>query len=385
MTIKVLHIIGSLRAGGAETLLLHFLKNWNDPSFTHSVWYIRPGEDLKDNFDDIGIPTQELHWRSELGVTKFPKLVRLLKRERPHIVHSHLWWANYIIAAASRAARVPLYVETIHDSFEHGWKGRIAHKILRPVHVTFTDSIVCVSEGVHSHITGKFRHPRRNVRVIYNGIGDITLPEAEAPRKMRHDLGIGQNVPVLITVANLIPRKKGYEILLESLKQIVQGGTTDFCMLIVGADDTDFPEFSEELKQKARDYGLEDIVRFLGYRKDIPELLSASDIFVLPSLWEGLPMAIIEAMRSSLPVIATDVGGNREAVAHDITGLVVEPGNAERLAEAITGFLGDQDMQREMGRQGRRHFERNFTIKTTVKKYAGLYRELLAKKSINLN
>jgi len=382
VSIKIIHIIGTLDAGGAETLLLNTLKYWNDPGCSQSVYYISESDALREQFAAIGVKTVFLNWKNELDFSKIPRLVKRFRTEKPHIVHSHLIWGNYWTAVSARLAGVPVFVETIHNTIKPRLRGRAAHRILRKIHYLLTDATICVGSAVKSFLVETYKQPSKKMCIIPNGVVETESVSPEAVQKIKNELGLSCAVPALITVANLLPRLKGYEVYIEALRELVRRGRQQFSALIVGAELHNHPHFIEELRRQVRAGKLDDRVTFLGYRSDIPELLAASDIFVLPSLTEGVPLAVIEAMRAGKPVIGTDAGGIPETVIHNETGVIVRAGNPGALADGIEFLLDNPGTARLMGEKGYARFKEHFTLGGTIRKQKELYTGLLKQKGI---
>lgn len=176
----------------------------------------------------------------------------------------------------------------------------------------------------------------------------------------------------MVIVANLIPYK-GHADLLDALKLSEKNLPRDWRLLCAGRDDG----IEGSLRRKVREYGFEDNIRWLGSVADVPALLAAADIALLASHEEGFSNALIEYMAAGLPAIATDVGGNAEAVEHGETGLIVPAGNPQLLAEAISRLANNPDLRESMGRNGRARVQHRYALSTCVQNYVELYRRLL--------
>ena len=168
--------------------------------------------------------------------------------------------------------------------------------------------------------------------------------------------------------------QKGFSDLLTAFAQVRQ--RIPSVRLFVAGDG----ELRDDLEAQARSLGMAAVVTFAGVRADVSEVLAALDVFVLPSLWEGMPNAVLEAMASGLPVVATAVGGTPEVVVDGVTGLLVPPQDPGALAQAIGHLLRDPDLRRRMGRAGRRRVEEHFDVRETVRQVESLYETLLREK-----
>lgn len=223
----------------------------------------------------------------------------------------------------------------------------------------FSSKIICVSEAVKkSFVDAGFDMGK--AMVIYNGRNQAKYNLPRNPSAKR----------ILITVASLHVYK-GHTFLLKALQQVLKEVPETYLWLV-----GDGP-LMDPLKEEVEQLGLSPYVSFLGFRKDVPELLSYATLFVLPSLREGFPLAIVEASAAGLPVIATDVGGNPEGVINNETGLLVSPGDGEALAEAIIHSLANPEKIKSMGAKAGQLFMETFDTKQMIRKIEGVYREFL--------
>jgi glycosyltransferase involved in cell wall biosynthesis len=235
-----------------------------------------------------------------------------------------------------------------------------------------TDLVVANAEAVKIDAIRQERLPSSRIRVVYNGI-EPRLFNLPLEPTLRSSLEIPCEVEVLGVVANLIAYK-GHRFLLEAC-HLVKQRYPRFVVLLIGEGPC-----RSELERLAKDLHLEAEIRFLGARQDVPRLLSVVGMVVLPSLHEGLPNAILEAMAAGKPVVATRVGGIPEAVVHGETGLLVPPADPGALAEAILALLGDPGRAGAMGRAGRDRVVKKFGMDRMVLETQKLYEELLAAK-----
>ena len=204
--------------------------------------------------------------------------------------------------------------------------------------------------------------------LIYNGVATSPFETALSRRKsLRRKYGIRDDEQVLVTVANLIPYKGHFDLILAAREVCNRFPRVQF--LLAGED----RGIQDGLERKVRELGLQRSVRFLGRRDDIPGLLAAGDISVLPSHEEGFSNVILESMAAGLPVVATDVGGNGEAVQDGVTGWLTPPGDPSALAEKIIDLLEDPVRARAWGRAGRERIGRMFTVERMVEAHLQLY------------
>jgi len=294
------------------------------------------------------------------------QLYRLMQRERFDIVHAHSTKAGLLGRLVAKLAGVRTVIFTAHGwAFTEGrrlWKRQFLALVER-LAARFSEKIICVSEH-DRQLALQFNVARpEQLTVIYNGFPPFEQANGAA---VRQELGLGAS-PVLTFVGRLAPPKDPLT-LLEALRILPD------CQLICVGDGP----LRSETERFAAQHNLRDRVFFMGTRMDVPEILAASDIFVLASRWEGLPLSIIEAMLSGLSVVATSVGGVRELVEEGVTGLLVPPGDACSLAEALRKLLEDKSLRRQMGEAGRRRALERFTLERMIEEHRALYRAFSA-------
>jgi glycosyltransferase involved in cell wall biosynthesis len=239
---------------------------------------------------------------------------------------------------------------------------------------SMVQQMVAVSEGTRRFCIEQEHIRSEKLVTVHNGIDVKSFAGyllSDAAEGLRNELGLRSAPRVLTTVARLHPQK-GHRFLIKAMPQIL-GTLPGVHLLLVGEG-----ELREELELAAATYGVRDYVHLLGSRTDVPRLLAISDLFVLPSLWEGLPNSVLEAMAAGLAVVATDVDGCSELVVNGKTGVLVRPGNADVLAAAITSLLLDDKRRQAMGQAGRERVAAYFSQEATVTAFEELYGRLLA-------
>jgi glycosyltransferase involved in cell wall biosynthesis len=235
-----------------------------------------------------------------------------------------------------------------------------------------SDAIVAASEAVRQVLL-RSGIPTSKVLVIRYGIDLKAFPNSlEARQRVRQELGISEEQPLCILVGRLAA-SKGHTYYLQAAQQILKRfPNTGF--LIVGDG-----ELKASLQEESEQRGIAERVLFTGFRRDVPDLLYAADVSVVPSVWEE-PFAYVlqESMAAARPVVASAVGGTPEIVEDGVSGFLVEPCRADLLAEAISQLLADPDLRRSMGEKGRQRIERDFTVERMARDYEELYRSLLS-------
>ncbi|HEX2940151.1 MAG TPA: glycosyltransferase family 4 protein [Rhodopila sp.] len=281
-------------------------------------------------------------------IRAFRALVAILRAEKPDIVHAHMPISGFIARTAARIAGVPHVAYTCHGFlFNHAsssWPRRALSLVMEWVAARYTDIFLTVSEA-------EARDARRlriasHAQAVRNGRSPAVFhPDPAARARIRAELGVPEDRVVVIAVSRLVWHK-GYPELAQAMRSAPEAE-----LWVVGQRlDTDR---GPDMEAVLRGAGLGSRLRMLGYREDIPALLAAADIFALPSRFEGLPMSVIEAMLTGLPVVATSVRGPDEQVIEGVTGLKVPAGDAAALGVALRRLTRDPALRTAMGEAGR--------------------------------
>ena len=246
---------------------------------------------------------------------------------------------------------------------------RVVHRLLYRAGARIVDGVIAVSDATARSFRDTVGHVDDKVSVVCNAVDLDRYPASIGDRaKARAELGFGPSAH-LMTMVGTFKRQKGHRYLVEAAVALVPRFPT-LHILLVGDG-----ELADRVRAQVLDAGLSDHVHFLGTRRDVPELLSLSDSFVLPSLWEGLPVALTEAMASGLPVVATGVSGTSQVVIDGETGLLVQPADEAALAEAIDRLLSDPVLAAELGAAGRARIAESYSAKAQAEQLAALFRE----------
>ncbi|MGQ9667116.1 MAG: glycosyltransferase [Anaerolineae bacterium] len=369
MARKVLHVIASLRMGGAQSVLAYLLRQWRGQSrYQFAVAAVLPGGPFMPMVAAMGVPVYELGVSVPYDPRAIGRLRDVLRREQPDIIHCHLFYANLYAALANRGAgrRPLLYTE--HSI----WNRRRAMAIMRSFDrwLAFQfDAVVAVAEIAKQRFVEWTGYPAGRIVVIPNGIAVENYPPVVDIPAQRAVWGLDAGDFAFITVGRLAP-PKGLPHLLRAARLLADAGRR-FRLLIVG----DGP-LRAELQDLAGVLKLTPWVTFLGARSDAPVLVTASDAFVLASEWEALPMALLEAMACCKPAVVTRVGAIPEVVRHGEEGLLVPPADPEALAQAMMGLMDmTEGERRHMGLTARRRVEQSYHIRQTAERLLELYDE----------
>ncbi len=361
---RVVHYVDSDSFGGSEEAALQLMA-----SFDRARWaplllhHVHSGiERFVEETRRQGIPAIALPPTGSGRLAGVLRVRRVLRRERPAVFHAHLSWPSACKDAVRGAwlARVPAIVGTAQLFLASEGARR------PPLTLGLYRRILAVSEEVKRRYQSELRVPATRLVVVPNAIRVAAAP-ASADPALRARLTAGRPDYVVLTPARLHPQK-GHTYLLQAAAQV-----PDATFVLAG----DGP-LRTALEAEARDLGVADRCVFLGERRDVPALLAASDLFVLPSLFEGLPVSVLEAMAAERPVVATAIGGTDEAVASEATGLLVPPRDPSALASAIRRLQADPGLGRRLAAAGRARVARDFTAEATAARVMAIYDGLLA-------
>lgn len=378
---KILYYTDSTCFGGAEEYLFKILNGIDREKFNVSL--ICPhSEQLDTLIKELKEKKIEVIRFNKKRSISFVNLIYLLKLFRKaHVVHFNLPIPKKCMfeIICSLFAGVPIRIATIHlpvapDSKNH-LKARIKKIILKNL-LSFLTVIIAVSETSKKQLSNRYNIKIQNIKSIWNGI-DINKFKTNHRQGAEKLLGRRPvNCPKIAVIGRL-HEQKGYQYLIEAVPKILKIHPSTL-FLSVG----DGP-LKLELEELVLQNHVQENFIFLGHRNDIPEILSTIDILVLPSLWEGFPFVILEAMASSKPVIATNVDGTPEAVEDGKTGILVPPKDVNRLAEAIIFLLQNPDIAEEMGRAGHEKCTKYFSQERMTLKTQEIYESLIRKKETN--
>lgn len=312
------------------------------------------------------------------------QLARLIRKHQYDLVHVHTPIAAVLGRMAAKLAGVKSIVYTAHGFPFHDRSSPLEYYLyttIEKICAGFTDLIL--TQNHEDLTTAQKLHlcPPEKIAYLGNGI-DIELfnrnrLNSDHQTHLRQSLGIPDTATLIIGTIGRLTYKKGSSYLIEAAAELLPRFPNLHILVIGGQLDTDPEPFEAQLIERIRTLGLEDHVTLTGYRDDIPELLGLMDIFTLPTFThEGLPRSILEAMGMSLPVVATDIRGCREAVIHKQTGLIVPPQNSEALAEALALLLANLELRQSFGKAGRHYLETEYNEHLVFQRLAEHYRQL---------
>ncbi len=375
--LRVLHVVSHLGMGGTEHGVLKVIKGLGEHEFEHHICAVRAVD--SDFAARMGVAGRTNSAGSGRPGFQFPlfRLAAIMKQFRPHIVHTRNFGALEAIPAA-RLAGVPAAVHS-----EHGYELEILdglplrRRILCRAFYAMADAVFTVTYDLGKYHAKQSGLPVEKFHVLYNGVNtDTFFPCLEASARLKSELGIPVDRVVVGTVGRLVPIKDQRTLLRAA--ELLLKLNRNMHVIVVGAG----PELAKLQAQVAASKELPGRVTFSGASDRVPHLLNAMDIFVLPSICEGMSNTIIEAMASGLPVVATRAGGNPELVKEDRTGWLFSPGDFRNLSELLLRFTDDANLRNEFGHAARRRAVELFSLSGMIQRYRSLYFDLAARRGV---
>ena len=368
--LKVLQLIPTLDRSGAEKQMVMLAKGLPRDRFRVEVAALTRSGPLEAELSEAGIPVTVIGKPLKLDPIALVRLVRFLRAGSFDVVQTWIFAANTYGRVASRIAKVPVVV--VAEMAVDLWKGRSDRLIDRRL-ATWCDRLVGNSHAVVDFYRG-LGVPDDRLAMIYSGVEDEEPPAID-PDAVRAEFGFPAGSPMVLFAGRLAEQKR-VDDLLKAL-DLLQHVQPDVRTLIAG----DGP-LRARLEETAVDYHLDGRVRFLGHRDDVPRLLAAADLLVLPSSYEGLPNVVLEAMRFRKPVVATAAPGTTEVVVDGETGWLVPIGDLVALTRAIRDVVRDPALARRLGEAGRARVEAHFGAAAMIDRFAELYERLARSKGI---
>lgn len=387
--IKVLRIIARLNIGGPAIHVVDLNSGLDSCRFEQLLisGTENPGEGsmidyaLSQGVEPIIIP--EMVGQATFGVSDIralAKIYRLIRRERPHIVHTHTARAGFLGRLAARFAGVPVVIHTYHGHVLHGYYGRIMTWLLRRMEGTLaciTDRIIAVGEQVKRDLVAYRVAAPEKITVIPLGFDLEPFLRCERQRgEFRRELGLNDEIRLVGIIGRIFP-VKNHRLFLDAAARVA--AEEPHARFVVVGDGILRPA----MEQHSRELGLTDRVLFTSWRRDLPRIYADLDVLVVSSDNEGTPLSTIEAMASGCPVVATRVGGLTDLIAEGETGYLVPPGDAHAMASTIVRLFRNPQTAGFLGRAARAMAHERFPLKRLIDDMENLYHQLLEEKGIS--
>ncbi len=355
--LKITHIIGKLNYGGAEKLLFDLCRFADKEKIENEVIVLRDDGDLIDFFEEQGIKIKVIERTGKFDWRLARRVADYLKVSRPDIVHTHLFEGDFWGAWASFLAGIKKTVSTKHDSLSEGFWRDLLGRFIRKKRT----KVIAISEAIKEFLLKKEKIKLKKIALVRNGVDIEKFYSTKKIFRNHQNFVIGS--------VGRLAKEKGYKYLLRACRFLHH---SDWRLILVGDG-----LLKQELQVLAEDLGISSKVEFVGQKENVQDFLSEMDVFVLPSLSEGLSLVLLEAGLSGKFVVASAVGGIPEIIEHQKTGLLFPPKNIEKLTAHLNWAWENKEQAQEMAVALRESVRKNFNIKEVVKKYQEVYENII--------
>lgn len=361
---RVLIVSTSMGMGGADQQVLTLAHTMRARGHEVRIVALAPLGPMGVEAQQAGIQTESLDvLRNVAALPRMLRLIRIIREWRPDIVHSHMVHANLLTRALRPFAPVPALISTIHNIYDGGRLRMLAYRLTSGL----VDQVTIISQLAAKRYIAIKAVPPALLRVIPNAVDTARfrkVPEARAA--IRQELGLGEEF-VWVAVGRF-EKAKDYPNMIDAFARVLAKRPTSK-LLLVGKG-----SLQAEVEQHVKAKRVESQVRFLGVRRDVREIMSAADGYLMSSAWEGMPVVLLEAAAAELPIVATDVGGNSEVVGDGVTGFLMPSGDAAALAASMEKLEAlARDERLAMGARGRAHIEREYGTRHIMDQWEALY------------
>lgn len=365
--IRILQVSFGLNFGGAENVIVNLAKQIDPERFEMAACCTHILGPLAEVLTNDGISvtlanTGRSPYLRPLG------LKRVIARFRPHIVHTHGLPALANVGPLAMFGRVPAWVHTFHYGNYPYAKRR--YMFLERSYARWADQLVAVSEPQRQTLISHHGfHPDRIITLLNGVPNNPFVADRDLQLRKRQELGVSPDDVLVGTIA-VLTEQKGIGFLLDAAAQ-VSVSLPNVKFLVAGGG-----HLLDALREQARARGLDSTVVFTGWRSDVAELLATMDMYVMSSLWEAMPLALLEAMAAARPIIVTDVGDNRRITLDGQAAVIVPARDGGAIAEAVRDLVRDRDKARALGQSALDAFENSYTVSRMVSRYEALYARL---------
>ena len=359
--VNILYLLTSFSIGGAEKVVARTVRKLSPAKYNITVAALKKGSGrLISELEASNVSAIDLGMRFKYDITVIWKLYSLLKRERIDLIYAYLFHPIFLSRIIGRIAKIPIILssERVTSDAEN-----LLRLKLNKLTCKYSDKITTVSQTVYKSYK-VIGIPESKLLTIYNGI--------EVDRFICKAFQRRTNNSYIIGCTGRLHSKNGYKYLIEAAN-ILRNFNLRYRFIGDG-------EEMIALKQQVAKMKLDNRIEFLGYRSDIPEQLTTLDIYVQPSIYEGMPNSVLEAMASGLPVIATNVGGTPEVVIDNQTGFLIPPKDPSAIAEKIMYIIEHPNLVKQIGQNARAYIEKTFSVDSMVKKTDDLFETAIREK-----
>ena len=379
--VLLMHVLYSFDVGGLENGVVNLINHMPADRFRHAV--VALVECVPSFCSRVRQPDVEfisLHKSPGHAIKLYPRLYRLFRALRPDVVHTrNLAALEAVVPAMLAGVRARVHGEHGWDSFDREGTSN-KYRMVRKLYSPFVSRYVALSSQIEQYLVNRVGIESMRIDRICNGVDTARFHPAAARQALAGTPFGDPDVVVVGTVGRLQAVKDQINLVRAVAIARQQGAELSRMRLLIAGDGPLRASVEDEIRRA----GIGDVTWLAGERSDVPDVMRALDLFVLPSRSEGISNTILEAMASGLPVVATAVGGNAELVMHGETGELVPPEDPEHMAGALVRYTADAALRQNHGSAGRRRVEQNFSIDNMVARYTNLYEQLLPPRKRNL-
>jgi len=365
--INILHLIESSETGGAEHIFMKILSNIDNKMYRSFAGLLYNGW-LYDELRKINIEPTIFRTSGSFDLGLIKKMVCYIKYNNINIIHSHLFGMNLYACIVGMLCNIPV-ISTFHGLVDVKSTDKLINFKFLIINI-ISSNVIYVSDSLYNNYRSKYYTNSSKSKVIYNGI-NIDIFNNINSQCLRKEFNFKIDDFIVGCIGDIRPIK-GYDTLLESAK-ILTNNYKNIRFLIVGSQTGSGQDFN----YKIRKYGLADIVKYIGYRNDVNNILKTIDIYVLPSISEGFSLSTIEAMAAGKPVIATRCGGPEEIITDSYDGLLVNVNDPEAISKAVEILMNDSNKRLMFTNNAKKNVIQRFSLDVMINKYMDIYGDAL--------
>jgi len=379
--IHLLHLVDGLISGGAEILITHIIKALGSEHYQHYVYYFANDGPVREKLEASGIPVYKGKKRASIKqplsfvATLFfqiKDLMTFIKIERIQVIHAHMIPANQLAVPIGKLSGIPVF-PTLHTPAAFVGKRKSGDlrvhlkKAVNQFVYRMADRVLVVSPEIKEIVQRRFGLKDTKILVLKNGI--VCDDDTSGPIDLQKEFPGSANKLKLIAVGRLVSLKN-FDTLIRATAEVINQGQNNLLLLIAGEG-----EERVRLEELIRELGIENYVILLGLRNDIMGLMGASDLFIMPSRYEGLSLAMIEAMACGLPIIASDARGLKDYITNEQNGLLFPVGDYKVLAERILQLANNRNLRSRLSQGARESFEKEYDMRKNIRSIDMLFKE----------
>lgn len=382
MKTNILFIIDNIEFGGGERVFSQIIRGLNTDKFNTFV-ASRPGGTFAEKLREVGVQIEPLDMTSRYNLGNVLRLKKIIKTKNIQIVHSQGGRADFYARIAAKIANAPILISSIAMLVE-GYDVGILRKSLYVFMDRWTekwvDKFIILTEALRRTLIERHNIPQEKIIKIHNGIEiEEYNPDLEEIRnkklEIRKEFGLKTDTPVIGAIGRLV-WQKGFEYLIEAMSEVLKK-YPDAKFLIAGEG-----PLKNRLVAESEKLSVVDRIAFAGFRSDVKEILASIDVLAMPSLLEGLPLVLLEAMAMAKTIVATRIDGITEVLEDGKTGLLVPAKNSHALADVLIEILKDKKKASLLGRNARKMAEEKFSVERMVRQTESVYEKLLIEKRL---